>query len=245
MFPFYFSCFLIFCLLAFWAWYRILNHKSHRAMLVCVLLSVMLFGAFCVRDAQDVRLRVRQAVAERNDPTYYDDPVHRRESPYFECFYRKELERFRQYQWNSGDWDWKNPQNLQTAADVLQNVYWGGFVPEKQIDSAQSPDFAAIKEDPVGNLGQLFELTGWSVHAEQCEDPQVRSLFLPDETQFDLMWVSHSFTSQDAQTIDYILLEPCLKRDAQRYAEPHDTPYGEYGILIGMTQDHLPVFVSQ
>lgn len=245
MFPFYFFSFLGSCILGLWAWYRILSHKSYRVILVCSGICLILFGVFCIQDAQDVKLRAEQASEARNDPTYYDDPVHRRDSTYFENFYANELKRLNHYQWNSTNPDWRDPQNIQNAADILQNVIFSRIMPEKCIDSAESLDLATIKEDPAANLGELFDLMGWLVHVEKCDDPEISSKFILDDTQFDLMWVEYSFANKSPQTIDYIILEPHLKTDVEKFAPPYDTPYGNNVVFIGMTENHLPVFLGQ
>ena len=245
MFPFYFFSFLGSCILGFWAWYRILSHKSYRVMLVCSGICLILFGVFCIQDAQDVKLLAEQVSEARNDPTYYDDPVHRRDSTYYANFYANELERFKHYQWNSTNPDWKDPQNMQNAADILQNVFFRGLTPEKYIDNAESPDLVALKEDPVANLGKLFEIVGWQVHIDKCEDPEISSKFILDDTQYELMWLECSFTNKSPRTIDFILLEPHLKTNTQRFEQPYDLAYGSYAIFIGMNENQLPVFLCQ
>ncbi len=160
MFPFYFGSFLLVCILGFWGWCRALKHRPYRMIFVCRGICLVLFVAFCIRDAQDVERQYEMIIEQRNDPSYYDDPVHRRDSPFFENFHKGEMERLNAYQWSMESADWRDPQNLQKSVDILQNVHFIFREPDKMIESADDPYFVEIMKGPISHLGEQVEVVG-------------------------------------------------------------------------------------
>lgn len=242
MFPFYFTSFFASWILGFWAWHRALNHRPCRMIFVCCGICLILFVGFCIRDAHDVAIRYEQISEQRNDPTYYDDPQTWRDSSYFENFSNHEQELLNAYEWNPENTNWKDPHNLQNAADIFHNVFLYHITPEIRLETLDDPNFVALQKEAASHLGQLYDVSGWYRQIQLCEDPEVVSLFLQDTTEFDLMWLECSF-EKDTQT-DYIILEEKLKNDEERYTAGPGW-FGNYVVFIGLTDEGLPVFMGE
>lgn len=241
MFPFYFTSFFAICILGFWGWHRVLNHRPCRMIFVCCGICLVLFVAFCIRDAHDVKLRYEEISELRNDPTYYDDPQTWGTSSYFDNFSIREQELLNAYEWNSESTDWKDPGNLQNAVDIFHNVIFSSVTPEIRLETLDDPNFVALQKEAASHFGQLYDVSGWYRQIKPCEDSEVVSMFLGDTTEFDLMWLECSF--EENTPTDYILLESSLKNREERYAEGPGW-FGNFAVFIGLTDDGLPVFMS-
>lgn len=151
----YITCFFLFFAGLLWFWYVFLKtRKFPKLQAAAVVLFGMGFLMSAFFESKQIEIRQKKA-SELADAAYEENTsVY---SGWMEDLYSSEEKRMESYQWDTENLNLENSSNLETAADMLQNVCLTYVrMSTVNFDEAQFKEFQNNKEDYLGKNVDLY-----------------------------------------------------------------------------------------
>lgn len=154
----YILSFLVFCISVFFEWKAVLNRmKSKYLWIVLAILSgvVFLFSAYA--DSFQIESR-SQIASEMINEAYAENP--NQYPSWFEKQFSEEEERMDSYLWDRDNLNLETSMNVETAGEMLQNIYLDYLVKTITILDSENLTIEDFRKNKGEWIGKYMDLDG-------------------------------------------------------------------------------------
>lgn len=234
----YIACFCLFFMSLLWVWYLFL--KTRKLPKLPTVAAALLGAGFLFFAALDgVQMEVRQQKASELADAAYEEGENVYSS-WYEALYSEEEDKLANYQWDKKNLNLENSSNLETAADMLQNVCLSYIFRDRSTVNSDESEFVEFQNRKGDYLGKVVDLYGSCYQMTDGQELPFSELFSSQNPSCSLSVCYYQYEDREERFIVWrpaSMWSPASVEDA-------DYPDGVYIGQINLENVSYDVYVK-